>query len=210
MARACPKSVRPAWVGVTPWRERTRSAAPSACSMLRMRVEAAASARCARSAPCVMLPASTTWRNKLRSARSKCIALPSYPTKVRYAKCSLKATFLEAIFVAGEALLGGPGASRARLTGMRSGAPPSHPPDHPGLRPRRTLVRNTAGERRPRRQEDDDGRHRRSRAAALSPHADLSLAVTDDDVDRASDHRRRPLFRHTAAGVVASCGRPRA
>ena len=46
--------------GVTPCRPRTSSGAPSACSMLRMRVEAAASARWARSAPCVMLPASTT------------------------------------------------------------------------------------------------------------------------------------------------------
>jgi hypothetical protein len=36
-----------------------------------MRVEAAASARFARSAPWVMLPASTTWRNRLRSVRSK-------------------------------------------------------------------------------------------------------------------------------------------
>ena len=52
------------------------SAAPSASSMLRMRVEAAASARLARSAPCVMLPASTTWRNRLRSARSKRMAAP--------------------------------------------------------------------------------------------------------------------------------------
>ena len=42
--------------------------APSASSMWRMRVLAAASARCARSAPCVMLPASTTWRNRLRSS----------------------------------------------------------------------------------------------------------------------------------------------
>ena len=57
--------------GVTPARPRTSSAAPSASSMRRMRVLAAASARCARSAPCVMLPASTTWRNRLKSARSK-------------------------------------------------------------------------------------------------------------------------------------------
>ena len=55
---------------VTPWRPRTSSAAPSVSSMLRMRVEAAASARYASSAPPVMLPASTTWRNRLRSARS--------------------------------------------------------------------------------------------------------------------------------------------
>src|SRR6266700_8455155 len=41
--------------------------------MLRTRVEAAASARWARSAPCVMLPASTIWRNRLRSTKSKCI-----------------------------------------------------------------------------------------------------------------------------------------
>ena len=40
-------------------------------SILRMRVEAAASARFERCAPWVMLPASTTWRNRLRSARSK-------------------------------------------------------------------------------------------------------------------------------------------
>src|SRR5215207_347085 len=39
--------------------------------MLRIRVEAAASARWARPAPWVMLPASATWRNRLRSARSK-------------------------------------------------------------------------------------------------------------------------------------------
>ena len=37
--------------------------------------EAAASARCARPAPWVMLPASTTWRNRLRSVRSKRMAL---------------------------------------------------------------------------------------------------------------------------------------
>src|SRR5882672_2298296 len=36
-----------------------------------MRVEAAASARFARSAPWVMLPASTIWRNRLRSVKSK-------------------------------------------------------------------------------------------------------------------------------------------
>src|SRR5258707_14769363 len=42
--------------------------------MLRMRVLAAATARCMRSAPCVMLPASTTCRNSLRSIRSNRIA----------------------------------------------------------------------------------------------------------------------------------------
>src|SRR5271165_2180168 len=42
--------------------------------MLRMRVEAAASARCARSAPPVILPASTTCRNRLRSLKSKRMA----------------------------------------------------------------------------------------------------------------------------------------
>ena len=38
MVRACCSSVRPAWVGVTPCRARTSSGAPSASSMLRMRV----------------------------------------------------------------------------------------------------------------------------------------------------------------------------
>src|SRR5690606_13418532 len=39
--------------------------------MLRIRVLAAATARCIRSAPAVMLPASTTLRKSLRSIRSK-------------------------------------------------------------------------------------------------------------------------------------------
>ena len=54
-----------------PARPRTRSSVPKASSILRMRVEAAASARLERSAPWVMLPASTMWRNRLRSVKSK-------------------------------------------------------------------------------------------------------------------------------------------
>ena len=44
----------------------------------KLAVEAAAKARCARSAPWVMLPASTTWRNRLRSTRSKRIGRRSF------------------------------------------------------------------------------------------------------------------------------------
>ncbi len=64
----------PAGVGCTPWRSRCSKGMPSAASMLRMRVLAAAIARCIRSAPCVMLPASTTCRNSRKSLRSKRIA----------------------------------------------------------------------------------------------------------------------------------------
>src|SRR3954464_10594105 len=71
MARACCSRERPAWVGTTPCRPRVRSGAPSVSSMLRMRVEAAPSARFERAAPWVMLPASTTCRNRLKSVRSK-------------------------------------------------------------------------------------------------------------------------------------------
>ncbi len=66
----------PGRVGVTPRRARTRREAPSEASMLRMRWLAAASARFARFAPWVIDPASTTWRNRLRSTRSKCMAAP--------------------------------------------------------------------------------------------------------------------------------------
>ena len=70
MVRACLSRVRPAGVGVTPWRERSSSGAPRASSMLRMRVEAAASARAQRSAPRVIEPASVTSQNSRRSVRS--------------------------------------------------------------------------------------------------------------------------------------------
>src|SRR5262249_47905952 len=94
-------------------------------------VEAAASARCARSAPPVMLPASTTWRNRLRSVRSKRIehfpvkagagfpqktraycqsAWPSNSTKENYAKYLLSAKSRVAIFAIDEAILVGTGA----------------------------------------------------------------------------------------------------
>src|SRR5580658_5128072 len=73
MRRAWRSSVRPAGVGCTPWRSRSSSLVPSTASMVRIRVLAAASARCTRSAPRVMLPASTTWRNRRRSTRSKLI-----------------------------------------------------------------------------------------------------------------------------------------
>src|SRR5690606_14126448 len=43
----------------------------SSISILRIRVLAAATAKCIRSAPAVMLPASTTFRNSLRSMKSK-------------------------------------------------------------------------------------------------------------------------------------------
>src|SRR5215472_18086831 len=66
--------MRPAWVGTTPWRLRTSSAVPNVSSRLRMRVLAAPSARCARAAPCVMLPASTTSRNRFRSIKVNRIA----------------------------------------------------------------------------------------------------------------------------------------
>src|SRR5215468_5914960 len=78
--------------------------------MLRMRVEAAASARCARSAPPVMLPASTTWRKRLRSVRSNrmgpCLGrlLPSDLTKENYAKYLLCARSLRHIFAVDEAI----------------------------------------------------------------------------------------------------------
>src|SRR5262245_6810877 len=99
MVRACASSVRPAWVGVTPWRPRTRRAAPTDSSIWRMRVEAAARARWARSAPWVMLPASTTWRNRLKSARSKRTArLPSCLTKEDYANHALRSMFPGAMF----------------------------------------------------------------------------------------------------------------
>src|SRR6266481_4138772 len=68
--RAWCSKVRPASVGCTPWRWRCNSGVPNVASMSRMRVLAAAIARCMRSAPWVMLPASTTWRNSLRSVRS--------------------------------------------------------------------------------------------------------------------------------------------
>ena len=47
------------------------SGVPSSISMLRIRVLAAATARCMRSAPAVMLPASTMCTKSLRSIRSK-------------------------------------------------------------------------------------------------------------------------------------------
>src|SRR5439155_21981817 len=58
--------------------------------MLRRRVLAAATARCMRPAPWVMLPASTTCRNSLRSVRSKrIIPVPSHLTKRGYASYRL-------------------------------------------------------------------------------------------------------------------------
>src|SRR4029077_13029481 len=41
-----------------------------------------------------------------------------------------------------------------------------------------------------------------SRAAALAAPANLPADADDDDVDRASHHRLRSVFRHAAAGVV--------
>src|SRR5215469_13592019 len=58
--------------------------------MLRMRVLAAAIAKWVRSAPRVILPASTTLRNSRKSPRSKRIReLPSWDPKPRYAKSRL-------------------------------------------------------------------------------------------------------------------------
>jgi hypothetical protein len=68
--------MRPAGVGATPWRERVSSGAPSVASMLRIRVEAAASASALFSAPAVMEPESTTSTNSRRSVRSKRIQAP--------------------------------------------------------------------------------------------------------------------------------------
>ena len=76
-ARAAARCGRPG-VGATPWRPRTSNAVPNASSILRMRVEAAASARLARAAPWVMLPASTMWRNRLRSVKSKRIEAATF------------------------------------------------------------------------------------------------------------------------------------
>ena len=86
--RACCSKVRPAWVGVTPWRPRTSSSAPKVFSILRMRVEAAASARFARAAPWVMLPASTIWRKRLGPGEIEAHGsrLPFLFEKANYAK----------------------------------------------------------------------------------------------------------------------------
>src|SRR5262249_2498182 len=100
------RSVRPACVKVTPWRPRTSRGAPTASSMLRIRVLAAAKARCARSAPWVILPASTTSRNRLRSTRSKrtvlALSLPSFLAKLSYAKYLLWSSFGHLPFVLDE------------------------------------------------------------------------------------------------------------
>src|SRR5262249_36451317 len=71
--------------------------------MFRMRVLAAASARCARSAPPVMLPASITWRNRLRSVRSKRTdGFPSDSAKQTYAQYLLSAKSPRVIFAIDE------------------------------------------------------------------------------------------------------------
>src|SRR4029450_12775465 len=71
-------------VGVPPARPRTNNSAPNASSNLRIRVEAAASARLERAAPCVMLPASTMCRKRFRSVKSNRMQLPSYFAKAGY------------------------------------------------------------------------------------------------------------------------------
>src|SRR5262249_19087302 len=182
IARACCNSVRPAWVGVTPCRPRTSSAAPSASSMLRMRVLAAASARCARVAPPVMLPASTTWRNRLRSVRSK--------RMVRCGQTWLVASICLRI--------------RRRKVRENPYCPQGPEVSFSPLTKARTAASEwiAAGET-----EKSNGRNQGARrAAALSPSLHLQADADDDDVHRPSHHRCRSLFRHAAAGLVADRG----
>src|SRR5215471_17873247 len=182
MARACCNSVRPACVGVTPWRPRVKSGTPSTSSMLRMRVEAAASAKCARSAPWVMLPASTTWRNRLRSARSKRIGtafLRIWRNQLSFiAHCAVKNELYfrrkrklasEPDFSEGVRVRCG---SRPNWIGTPSAAPPrcDQADEHDG---RHTFARTK----------------RSHRAAIVAASSDLPTDADDDDVDRSSHHR---------------------
>src|SRR5712691_8316417 len=167
MPRACCRSVRPAWVGVTPWRPRTSSEAPSASSMLRTRVEAAVSARWARSAPCVMLPASTIWRKRLRSTKSKCMAEPFAVHEGRVRKILIVSGTFTSYFVSREA-------PRAPQYTIGYGEL-EHLDWHPCRLMREHVDR-----------EDDNGRKQGPDATAVAARADLSLAAAHGDVDPAS------------------------
>src|SRR5207248_11086732 len=103
-----------------------------------MRVEAAARARWARSAPAVMLPASTTWRNRLRSVRSNRMLRASRFTKESYAKNLLCASWPGAIFAIDEGVQG------RRWPGVRRPPARARQPrwKRHGLRRAATLVRN--------------------------------------------------------------------
>src|SRR5579862_2729912 len=155
-----------------------------------MRVEAAASAKCARSAPWVMLPASTTWRNRLRSARSKRKRLPSYLTKPDYAECQLRLGISMLIFRVRRS--DPPREVRDKCLWLRCGM-------------RADWIGRLASLARRRRANSDehDGRNQGPRrAAAIAAPANLPADADDDDVDRSSHHRNRPVLRHRAAGVV--------
>ena len=73
------------------------------------RVEAAASARWARSAPCVMLPASTIWRNRLRSTKSKCMRVSFAIYEGRLRKILIVSGTFTSYFVSREAATTWPG-----------------------------------------------------------------------------------------------------
>ena len=168
MVRACCSSVRPAWVGVTPCRARTSSGAPSACSMLRMRVEAAASARWARSAPWVMVPASTTWRNRLRSARVEAHGQPSCFAKEDYRKSALLGHYLSPMFRLrrsnSDAVSAGRRAAFVGTAGVRL----------PALRHRRPSATNQCRAGRDRRSENDGrGQDNAPEERPLSPHLQI-------------------------------------
>ncbi len=94
IVRACWTRVSPAAVGSMPCRIRSSSDVPRSSSIPRIRALAAANAKWARSAPAVMLPASTTCRNRRRSVMSKRIAPPDAHNVVikasDYTKLSLK------------------------------------------------------------------------------------------------------------------------
>src|SRR5437016_2938201 len=126
--------------------------------MLRMRVLAAASARCARSAPRVMLPASTTWRNRLKSARSKRIDGSSFAFSEGNLRQRLIALNLLHAHVSYRTKLSSTGGSACPVT----------------LRHARTFVRNTSKPRTTAQYGRTDGQGAR-RAAAVAAHPDLQL-----------------------------------
>ena len=180
--------------------------------MLRMRVEAAASARFARAAPWVMLPASTTCRNRLRSgisnrkfsgslrSPSDCGA-PSEMAKAAYSKSLLRG-IMDALLVRGFRNL--TVFQTARSSGSGGPIPACRQPV--GSRLRNQAIRSP----RPAGVERMADTPPRGRKAALAPSQHLPADADDDDVDRASHHRGGAVLRHPAADLVAAGGGIRA
>src|SRR5690348_11655326 len=150
--------------------------------MLRMRVEAAASAKCARSAPWVMEPASATWRNRLRSVRSKRMAdFVCYEGWLQKSQIVLGSVYLH---LSSEAKHFCNAADPVRMASLASAM------RAPALRHAPSSVTTcSSGNRR----SENNGRRQGNaieRPPALPAPANLPADADDDDVDRASHHGR--------------------